>query len=1724
MTPDRNDRKLHGGGGAGGEDDPDEETERTAKAPRTRGSSAAAGQRNASWSGATGRLYQPDHSSPGSYRHQQRGADAVGRLSSSTSARFGPGGGGNGYASSSTSAPTASRMSMGQRNTSSSSIPYNSTANSSFQGLGSPGGRARFSLPHPGGGGLVGGPSSTGGTGASQFLLTVVPPMHLPHDPPHPRTSQACSGYGPPEYFRRGTLIPLYPTLSSQLGAIAREYGLPSTGGLVLYLISTADPASSTRAALPGSEGFAGDGGPRIGEEAWSLLWGRLFQSDDEEIVLLAQNDESMTDDDEYAPPVPPIPRSHLGSLHNLHDDGVQSADARYSPSLADMQSSGGGRRFASDSDADQDLEQNTSFSSDADGGDSVYSAVGGDAHDTSTMSNKSRERLPSSSGMQNNGIGRGPPPMLNGNGGLPSPISRNASANASARNLSSYASQPHLRHASRQSIASQPRSSSRHGGLFQESVRSGSYSSPPVAGPGYGSSIIVGRVEFDIDWRRGGRSKWYSDWVEGAASAPPSSAASVASAAMSTSQSYASSAPSANESLAGDEPFKVSAPRAGPPSGPLFPAPVEEFAPPPFQQDVVAELILPTKSRAIVEPPSTPQPLYLPELVSQRQPPAESAPLPPVLEPSSPPAAVEPTLAPEPEPEPQDLSERAAAQANQPVVVALPEPTVEEPLLREVKLEPQETDEEDLVPSIEAFPPTPDEVPDAMSSSTPPLAMQRPQMRIRTPSGRSRAVESAASGYSIAAVAGHASDTETDDSHARQREMRSPSPAPGGMSTSSSLSSIKMYADSDASSSPRSSMGAYAATAPRVEEDEEPVVEEEDEDEQPADEGYAALADGDEDGSDYGEDEEPVASPTVTPAMLAPHVEVDGDPLADVFGNDEATWQSMADELTGMRSPVRGPPTPTMTVPTDLTDSTSLGIHDARVSSLAATAPVGVVEDPVEANDALETLPPQDDVADVRSMLLSGDRPQPDAILASPIHLDPAGPSESGVFTSEPLVAPRPAGPETPRAIATDSSSTSPPTSARRRNRTGGSDWSASSPTLESAPSFGVDLRDRLDAPSTSQNRDSTVGLMENLDDLERALADLSPKTSKSGKRELHDSPPLSGATVSTSVTDEVAAPAPEDVPVPASSASESSSSSTRSESRQVPYQDFIDTPPPVSPIHSDISSANASSSRPSIMERRPSAGVRQLSLTSQVSGYAKESPAEQTAPATPGPAAPVEQILEQEHRTTSPVADLPDTAPIQPTTPRTPRTSSLSRNDERTPRNIALPASPMPHPRANETSAPLPPGLLQQESGPAGLGIDFPTRSSSSSDEPPPLPTKRATPAPLDIQPATVAPIAQAEGSTPPYAPRSPGGRSLRSSKPWKTSSSDKGDKSSDSITGEKGPLGSFFTKPAFKFFNKKGDGPGSPTNAPSEYVDSSALAASEPQSQAAPEPRQQSPYSSPRQAPSPFMQQSTANSSPREPSSPFIQSSTQSSPRETPFVSPREAPSPFTSSPRDFPAPSAQPVLQPSPREASLPFSSTPRDFPSAPSAPQPITSNPRDAPAVPFAPAQQVAEIALGSTPPLSLPSSLNQLRSKQSVDSFKTSPHLRDAEFSASRSGSGSRPQPASPSMNPPDQTIIISSPRSDYAAPPVVPASPISVGRHRPKPKATTELDDLLSMMSDFGGEDEDVAPAKNLSISSAAPGLARPYESRQTEPAPPKSPPQADDAGTSLGNLFMLS
>ncbi|KZV93835.1 hypothetical protein EXIGLDRAFT_33291 [Exidia glandulosa HHB12029] len=113
----------------------------------------------------------------------------------------------------------------------------------------------------------------------SRYLLHVIPPSHLaPADDdddndddnaslsPYPK---AAPGYH--TQFFRGTLIPLHPTLPSMLGAIAREYAIPSTGGMFLYLYHDGEP------------------GPRITDDVWKLLWFKALKAEREDSVRTLQ-------------------------------------------------------------------------------------------------------------------------------------------------------------------------------------------------------------------------------------------------------------------------------------------------------------------------------------------------------------------------------------------------------------------------------------------------------------------------------------------------------------------------------------------------------------------------------------------------------------------------------------------------------------------------------------------------------------------------------------------------------------------------------------------------------------------------------------------------------------------------------------------------------------------------------------------------------------------------------------------------------------------------------------------------------------------------------------------------------------------------------------------------------------------------------------------------------------------------------------------------------------------------------------------------------------------------------------------------------------------------------------------------------------------------------------------------------------------------------------------
>ena len=102
----------------------------------------------------------------------------------------------------------------------------------------------------------------------SRYLLHVIPPLFLPHSSDDPRfTPLPASGYH--TQYRRGILVPVYPNFQSQLAAIAKEYALPSTAGIILYLVSSnASPSDDEQLTEPG---------PRLSEDVWKHIWARVM-------------------------------------------------------------------------------------------------------------------------------------------------------------------------------------------------------------------------------------------------------------------------------------------------------------------------------------------------------------------------------------------------------------------------------------------------------------------------------------------------------------------------------------------------------------------------------------------------------------------------------------------------------------------------------------------------------------------------------------------------------------------------------------------------------------------------------------------------------------------------------------------------------------------------------------------------------------------------------------------------------------------------------------------------------------------------------------------------------------------------------------------------------------------------------------------------------------------------------------------------------------------------------------------------------------------------------------------------------------------------------------------------------------------------------------------------------------------------------------------------------
>ncbi|KAG9313986.1 hypothetical protein JVU11DRAFT_4762 [Chiua virens] len=131
----------------------------------------------------------------------------------------------------------------------------------------------------------------------SKFLLHIIPPMHINHE-----ADSDSSELVPPPYtasgyhtqFRRGTLVALQSTLQAQLVVIAREYALPSTMGIVLYLVSASPQNGDNSPMHYPSPTFCdaggGEPGPRLSEEIWKHIWSRVLRAERDEVIALSRS------------------------------------------------------------------------------------------------------------------------------------------------------------------------------------------------------------------------------------------------------------------------------------------------------------------------------------------------------------------------------------------------------------------------------------------------------------------------------------------------------------------------------------------------------------------------------------------------------------------------------------------------------------------------------------------------------------------------------------------------------------------------------------------------------------------------------------------------------------------------------------------------------------------------------------------------------------------------------------------------------------------------------------------------------------------------------------------------------------------------------------------------------------------------------------------------------------------------------------------------------------------------------------------------------------------------------------------------------------------------------------------------------------------------------------------------------------------------------------------
>lgn len=819
-----------------------------------------------------------------------------------------------------------------------------------------------------------------------------------------------------PSLFSRGTLVPLYPTLSSQLAAIAREYGLPSSGGLVLYLLSTTDP--STQQPFPHAAGFAGEGGPRISETAWSMLWAQLFAEEEleREMMLLRQQETEMgySDEEEEAdhsdvpPPVPPIPVQHDQQVSSRQRQTSESDNAIFS-------------------DENEPVSQSSDAGASGDG--SVYSTATGAAE----RSVKGKQNKPSSrpSSLAQAGLGRGLPSALT------SPNTR-----FSKRFTSLPPSLPprHQRHSSRHSVRSvsnaprnQRSSSFMYSSTLTGGLRSASYASSHFAPsvfsvggpslPSYGASVVVGKIEFDIhaSTRQG---KWYEAWLASASPTPVTSSPAPA-------QREVEGVKTAEAEKAWQQlhlPNLVAAKTPQPAEARGLDAEENVIGSSPQARSIDEQTTPSTRTRlstvstgGFVSPPAQPYNLQS----------AESS------------FSLAGLVGHSPEPSPRVVQEKGQDELERAI-----EDTERTPLINSLESEPLRQEEASTLDNADHVDSSIVEKDELAEPQRPPYSRSPSSLPSRPASDTSTRVGS--------------SERGTDDT-------------------------------------PLLEQGAEHAGYQALDDDEPPKAED---------------ADSDSDESRYG-------AQTTEGEQLAQQEASQKDPLSDVFGSDEATWRSIAADDSVPRRDER-----------DFVETTGLGIIGSQnLATLDDNAPQGVVErhPEDESLDERGLPPPQDDIADVKAMLSPSTPTAPThpAHLASPIRLDAKGEASADVSreTVQEAVAPAATSPtEAERAqtspfLASHSSKTSistinftvrPPSTVasmspefvpQRKQRHG---WTNIPPVVDpsmSASSSLSSIAPLAEEEGEVSQRSSAGGLERNLDDLERALAELSPRANSTNR-----------------------------------------------------------------------------------------------------------------------------------------------------------------------------------------------------------------------------------------------------------------------------------------------------------------------------------------------------------------------------------------------------------------------------------------------------------------------------------------------------------------------------------------------------------------------------------------------------------------------------------------------